>query len=452
MHNRRRKSVLVIRVNMFDGRAGDAMTPLIVPLLQALTPPDWAFDWRDDRIEALPATTDADLVALSVETFAAKRAFTIAERYRSQGATVVMGGFHPSACPDECLAHCDAVLIGDAEDTYPAMLRDAAMGRLQPKYTSSGTAPIATPPRSPDPYGGKPYLRIGLLQTSRGCKFACEFCSIKGMYPLEVRKKPIEAVVAELRAMPEKRVFFVDDNLFYDEASALALFAAIAPLKKLWACQISLDAARNDALLAAMKRSGCFLVLIGFESLDPENLRQMAKCANHGDYGVAIDRIYAQGLLIYATFALGYDAETPASIDATLRFAQRMRFAIANFNPLIPMPGTPLYDRLEREGRLIRPAWWKDGDYRYGETVFQPARMTPEQLESACRDARYAFYALGSIWKRFFGLALHRKPGNALVFWLANWVSRREIHRKQGRRIGGEASETDAHQAEHRPT
>lgn len=437
--------IAVIRVSMFEGKSHDAMKPLIFPILAGLTPSEHEMTFYDDRIEPLPETIHADLIALSGDTFSAKRSYILARRYRRAGAVVAIGGFHATVCPEECGRYCDAVMVGDAEDTWPALLTDVQAGCPKKQYISSSAEPFGAIDHNHHAFDGKRYAPLGVVQFSRGCKFHCDFCSIKTMYPKAVRQKHLDTIIGEIKSMREKLLFFIDDNLFLDEESAIRLFEAMKPLKKKWACQISMDVANNDRLLSVMKQSGCFLVLIGFESLNRKNLEQMNKKANlrTESYEQAIQNIYRHGLLIYATFVLGYDYDTPETVRQTMEFALEHKFAVANFNPLIPMPGTTLYKRLEQEGRLLHPAWWLSNTCHYGDTVYEPKGMSPEELRSACMEARFRYYSPGGIWKRWLGNRLHWRFGNLIVYLLINLISRSEIHRKQGRLLGGILHETD---------
>lgn len=432
--------VTLIKVSMLEGKGRDAMKPLIFAIFDAITPPDVTVEYLDERIESLPDTIDSDVIALSVETFAAKRAYDLAEKYKTPNNRIVMGGFHPTALPEEALEHCDTVLIGDAEDTWPAYIADLKNGTPKRRYISSHKHSLIKLNFNSPAFRGKKYNPIGLIQFSRGCKFHCDFCSVSQFYNCSVRQKEIQSVVDEIRAVKEKLIFFIDDNIFLNEASALALFEAIRPLKKKWACQISIDVALNDTLLTAMKKSGCVLVLIGFESLNEENLKLMKKSANLriGTYEKAIRNIYRHKLMIYAAFVLGYDYDTRVSIDETLKFALKHNFAVANFNPLIPFPGTALYERLEAENKLIYNKWWLEDGYRYGDTVFYPEHMTPDDLYEGCKHARFSFNSYANIFKRLFSNPIHLSPFNAIMFLALNLISRKEIHRKQDKVLGGQ--------------
>ncbi|MBQ8148227.1 MAG: B12-binding domain-containing radical SAM protein [Lachnospiraceae bacterium] len=435
--------ITFIRLNMFEHISSDAMKPLLFGIIKSLTPKEFEIEFIDERAEKLPEKIDSDVIAFSVETYTAKRAYILAKKYKTEHNIIVMGGFHPTVMPEECLQYADSVIVGDAEDTWEPFLRDCEKGNPKPQYISGESGELKALVEDKSVYKHK-YYGIGVYQISRGCKFNCDFCSIKTMYK-QVRRKSAEDVVQELSQAKEKIIFFVDDNLFYDRQSAIELFRKMAPLKKKWACQISMDVAQDDELLAEMKKSGCFLVLLGFESLNPESLTTMKKSANKaaGNYDEVIQRIYRHKMLIYGTFVFGYDHDDKEVFDKTFEFAVRNHLAVTNFNPLIPMPGTPVYDRMEQEGRLLYKKWWLSDRYRYGETAYQPRNMTPEELRDGCLRIRTQFYSPKCVLKRFFANPIHFLPWNFVVFLLVNVISRKEIHAKQGQMLGGILNETD---------
>ncbi|MCL2787412.1 MAG: B12-binding domain-containing radical SAM protein [Micrococcales bacterium] len=424
--------IAIVRVAMGGGQARDALEPPIFAILGALTSPSAAqLTFFDERRRPLPERIDADWVCLSVETFAAAHAYDLADHYRSRGHKVGLGGIHPTLLPEEARTHADVVFVGDAEGVWPAFLADLTQGTVKPRYVDDGEAWFVDTSHQPPATG---YPPLGVVQLSRGCRYACDFCSIKALYPGRVRCKSVDAAVRELQHNPHRRVFIADDNLFADRAWARDLFTAMVPLRKKWACQVSLDIAQDDAMLALMKKAGCFLVLIGIESLNPDTLRAMRKRANDvRDYDRAIEAIYRHGLMVYATFVIGYDTDTPTTADEILAFARSHSFAVANFNPLSVYPGTRLYRRLSDEGRLIQPRWWLDRDYRYGQLAHSPEGASAHAIEAGCRRARYSFYSPLSILRRLFRAPNWRTP---LVYLAINLVSAREIRRKQDQILG----------------
>lgn len=434
--------ITFIRLNMFEHISSDAMKPLLFGIIKSLTPTEHEIEFIDERAEKLPEKIDSDIIAFSVETYTAKRAYILSKKYKTHKNIIVMGGFHACVMPDEILNYADSVIVGDAEDTWCEFLADCSAGKPKKKYISLEKMPLEIMHDDPAVYRHK-YYGIGVYQISRGCKFNCDFCSIKTMYKC-VRRKSADMVFEELKNAHEKVIFFVDDNLFYDKASALELFRKIAPLKKKWACQISIDAARDDELLSEMKKAGCFLVLMGFESLNPESLDEMHKTANTmADYEDVIKRIYKHKLLIYGTFVLGCDGDRSDVFERTFEFAVKNKIAVTNFNPLIPMPGTEVYKRMEREGRMLYKKWWLSDKYRYGETAYLPKNMTPQQLRDGCLKMRTDFYSAGCVIRRLFSNPINFIPLNLFVFVLANIISHKEIHKKQGQLLGGVLNETD---------
>ncbi len=431
--------ITFIRPNMMSRRARDAMEPLVFAILAGLTPPEVERTLFDDRIEAIDYEQPTDLVALTVETYTARRAYQIADRFRARGVPVVMGGYHATFLPDEALGHADAVVVGDAEGVWPRLLADVQAGNLQPLYKADDYPSLANSQPDRSIFRGRRYAPAALVQYGRGCRYACEFCSIHAFYGSNLRQRPVDHVVAEIAATGKKHIFLVDDNIFVDVPKAKELFRALIPLRIRWSCQISIDVAQDDELLKLLQQSGCTTAVVGFESLNEASLRQMKKRWNlkHHDYATSIQKFQDHGIMIYGSFVFGYDQDTPDSFDITLDFALRHNFYLANFNPLTPMPGAKLYDRLEREGRLLYDQWWLDPTYRYGEATFRPRGMTPQQLTDGCFRIRRDFNRYGSIAKR----ALDRRTNGRDLYRLglhvaSNVVSRREILWKQGRPLG----------------
>lgn len=439
--------ITVIRVNMFETRSGDAMKPLIFPIIDSLTPEGVELEFFDDRIEELPNKIDSDIIVFSAETFSIKRAYILAKKYKRENNVTAIGGFHSTVLPEESQLYCDCVLVGDAEDIWGRMMEDYQRGELKKRYVSEFEGELGYIDHYHRSFKGKKYQPIGVVQFSRGCKFDCDFCSIKSMYRKNVRQKSWDIIERELKSLKEKTLFFIDDNLLYDKESFLKFLRIIKPLKKRWACQISLEIAFQNEVLKEMKKSGCFLVLIGFESMNSLNLQQMNKRANLTikDYDRAVENIYRYGLLIYGTFIFGYDYDTLENVKETINFANRHNLTVANFNPLIPMPGTALYERLEKAERLLYKKWWLEEGYCYGDTVYQPTGMTPEELKNLCRDTRFEFYSIKNILRRMIRNKLHLSLKNLWIYLLVNIVSRREIHRKQGRILGGRWNENNTY-------
>lgn len=415
------------------------MEPLAIAQLSTLTPPEWHRRFYDDRMDPIPYDEPTDVVALNVETYTAKRAYQIARRYRDRGVPVVMGGFHPTLVPDEAAQHADAVVVGEAEGVWPAVVADLAAGKLKPRY-ASGRPPLSG--RWPDRsiYAGKPYLELSLVETGRGCLFGCDFCSIAGFFRSSYSARPVEDVVNEVASLRYKTVFFVDDNLCVDRERTRRLLEALVPLRIRWMGQVSIGAARDENLLALMRKSGCAGVLIGFESLDPASLAAMHKTMNptsEDECGRAVRRFVAHGIAIYATFVFGYDTDTQLSFKRTLDFAIGQKFFFAAFNHLVPFPGTPLFVRLKAEKRLIDDPWWLSDKHRFGDVVFEPKQMSSGELTRLCFEYRRRFYRYRSILQRAtaFGSNL-RSPFMAFLYLSQNVAARRDVVGRQGLPLG----------------
>lgn len=416
-----------------------SMEPLAMGVLSALTPRHVERVFYDDRYQAIPYDEPTDLVALSVETYTARRAYQISAEYRRRGVKVVMGGYHPTLCPEDAAPHADAVVRGPAEPSWARVLDDAAAGGLKPLYVAEGPGFLPGLRTDRALWAGRPYTPLSLVETSRGCRFSCEFCSVTALNRGRFEARPVAEVVDELRALGRREVFFVDDNLLADLARARELLRAIRPLGLRWMGQLSVEAARHPDLVDLLRGSGCIGVLIGFESLEQANLAQMGKSVNsaYGDPGKAVEVLRAAGIVVYGTFVFGYDHDGPDSWDRTLAFARKHRLFFTAFNHLVPFPGTPLYERFRAEGRLLHEAWWLDPGYRFGDLAFRPRQLAPESVARLCFEARRRFYGVASVIHRGLDLKANcRDPFVAAIFWGQNLLARREVEQRMGLPLG----------------
>ncbi len=431
--------ITFIRPHITGLRAADAVEPLVFGILAALTPPDVEVALYDDRIEPIPYDEPTDLVALTVETFTAKRAYQIAAQYRRRGVPVVMGGYHPTLLPGEASRYADAVAIGDAEAIWPRVVADVRAGRLQRVYQSPPDLTVEgmSPKRSL--FAPKHYAPLRIAQFGRGCRFACDFCSIHAFYGRSMPHRCLEDVLAELDELRGQYVFFADDNLFNDRQQAEALFRMLKPYHIHWGCQSSLDIVQFPDLLDLMAQSGCVGILIGFETLNESSLIQMKKKWNtqQGSYADSLAKIYEHGMMAFGSFMFGYDYDTVDVFDRALEFAMRSKLALAQFNSVTPFPGTPLYERLKKENRLLFDCWWLHDDYRYGNTVFQPKNMTPEELRDQTIRLRHEFNSYSAIARRMFAPQMNAHSiYNLFAFLAINLVSKKEIRNKLGMALG----------------
>ncbi|MDR0571130.1 MAG: B12-binding domain-containing radical SAM protein [Clostridiales Family XIII bacterium] len=413
------------------------MEPLTIATLKALTPVGIDTLFFDDRIEDIDYDADVDLVAITVETYTASRAYKIANRFRERGITVVMGGYHVTSVPDETLEYSDSIIVGNAENVWAQMLDDFQNTRLQIRYDGERGGIPKMPDRSI--YANKKYLPITLMETGRGCPHTCEFCAITAYYCGKYIPRPVSDIVEEIKQSKNKIVFFVDDNITARREHLMEICKALTPLKIKWTSQVSLLIAKDDELLKAMKDSGCQVVLIGFESLDKDNLDQMNKGWNYklGERDELVQKIHKLGIGIYATFVFGFDYDVAGIFDDTVRFAMKHKFFFAAFNHLLPYPGTPLYERLQKEKRLLYDKWWLKNDYKYGDIPYQPKQTSPEELKDLCADARRSFFKPLNILRRGIA-AVFRNPNPVItaIFFSQNKALGNEVDRKLNLPVG----------------
>ena len=408
------------------GELGFKFPSLSLAAIAAVTPPEWEVEFCDDGIEQLPLSTDADIVALTAMTAQITRAYEIADAFRATGKTVVIGGFHASNRPDEALLHSDAVVVGEGELVWPQLLADWRSGALQSLYKTGSLMEMAQIPAGRrEIFKGKGYLLTNTIQTTRGCPYDCEFCSVTAFYGRKYRKRPVDQVLLELEGLRKANsfVFFVDDNIVADRTYSLSLFEGMKGMGFKWLSHAPIDFAQDPELMKAAGESGCLGMFIGFESLNQDALTAMGKQTNSAaSYLTDAQAFRDHGIGILGSFVLGCDGDTPDVFEKTLRFCEEARLEAAIFPILTPYPGTAVRKRLEAEGRIISNDW---RDYDMEHVTFQPIGMTPEQLQGGynqlCRD----FYSFPSMYRRIF--KLHR---SVQVFGPMNIGFRSAIGRK----------------------
>jgi radical SAM superfamily enzyme YgiQ (UPF0313 family) len=415
------------------------MEPLTFAVLAGLLPEHIKFVLYDDRYERIPYSDPTDLVCINVEIYTAKRSYEIAARFRARGVKVALGGFHVSMIPEEAAEHADTILTGDAEEVFPQMIADLAAGLLQKKYEGHFPPRLQGLRTRWDIFDGKNYLPIRLTQFSRGCPNHCRFCATGTLYRRTHCCRPVEEVVGELAGQKSPFVFFVDDNIIGQPEQAKELFRQLIPLKKRWIGQASLSFTEDPELMDLMKRSGCAGLVVGFESTNPENLKQMEKNCNMNleSYAPVIEKIRDVGFQLWAAFLIGYDADDLKSIQKTVQWAIDQKFCFAAFNILCPYPSTSLYYEMKAADRLLYDKWWLDDRYHFGDAVFKPARMTPDELTEACFWARRRFNHPVSIIRRALDFKTNAKDLWSFATYFAyNPLFRRELFKKHGMKLG----------------
>ena len=379
------------------GRAGVAglatMEPLALAYVAGATPGHWDVRVCDELYTPLPQAYTPDLVAMTSLTPTAPRAYEIAAHYRARGTPVVMGGMHATLCPDEAQRYVDTVFRGECERVWPQVIADFEAGRLGQRYEGGAPDLAGLPEPRRDVFGHR--YRVSLICASRGCRYRCEFCALWRFEGGRFRTRPVQDVLEELAHLPRNLVtLFTDDNIYIDREHSLELARGIASrgLQRRYAVQASLDIADDDELLAALKASGCFTVLVGLESLSEETLRRMRKGVNLAvgveQYRDKIARLHAHGLMVAATFILGSDGDDAGAFERTADFVLRAGVDLAHFGLLVPTPGTDVFSRLVREGRMLIGNF--PADYALldlNRAVFRPQAMSPAEAEAGLRLA-----------------------------------------------------------------
>lgn len=427
------------------------MEPLPLGILAALTPPDVDVVLYDDRMEPIPYDEKTDLVGITVETFTARRAYEISAEFRRRGIPVVMGGMHAMLIPDEVAEHCDALIVGDAEPVWAEMIADFRRGALKPRYDAvQPVCPQGNVIARRDLFEGKGYLPISLLQFSRGCAHRCSFCASSVYFKAHHYCRPVPDVIREIQSQKRKLLFFVDDNIVCNREKAKELFRALIPLKIRWVSQGSMDMLQDPELMELMVKSGCLGLVIGFESISPDCIADMHKYTNKKAasemYREEIAQLRKWGLQTWAAFTVGHDGDTIESIRATCNFAIKNKFTFAAFNILMPYPNTPLYEKLEREGRLLYDGkWWLHPDYRFNYASIVPKNMTPDELTEIAFDCRRRFNSIGSIIRRAIEPHTNlRTPYRFVTYLLYNPLFRKEVFKKQGLHFGLEDNKEES--------
>jgi radical SAM superfamily enzyme YgiQ (UPF0313 family) len=374
--------------------------PLSLLVLGALTPREHAVRLADENIERIRLDDAPDLVGLTVKVDTVHRAAEIARAYRRRGIPVVMGGIHPTVCPDDCAPHADTVVMGEAEELWPRLLEDRRRGALRPLYRNDHPVDIAlTPAPRWELLREKSYLFTNTLCIGRGCPWRCDFCYNSSPHvDARYRMKPLAHILEEIRLLGVPHVMFIDDNFIGDPERARELMRALRPMKLTWHAAVSADIGRRGDLLDLMAETGCKSLFIGFESVNPDNLRRCRKAPNRVErYDETIARIHARGIMVNASLVFGFDGDDESVFPTTLDWLVRQRVATMTAHIMTPYPGTRLYDRLRREGRIL------DRDLRRYDTahaVFAPGRMSAAALERGHRWIYDRFYSWANILRR----------------------------------------------------
>lgn len=388
--------------------------PLTLTSLAALVPDDIPAEVtiQDEGAEPLDLDFSADLVGITAITGTALRAYKIADELRSRGHTVVLGGVHPTLLPDEAAPHANAIVTGYAERAWPQLLRDFAANRLQPRYHFPTGRQLSVPVARRDLLKKKRYATINSIEATRGCPHRCEFCVVPTAWHGIYAHRSVEEVVAELRTFEGRHAIFIDLSPVEDTDYAKALYRAMIPLRIRWLGLATTRLAEDRELLRLAAQSGCKGVLIGFESVSQDTLNGTQKqfhAANR--YAEYVRRLHDHGIGIQACFVFGFDDEDVSVFERTVEFVDRTKIDLPRYAVATPFPGTPLYRRLEAQGRLLHRNW---SLYDVEHVVFEPSLMSPERLQEGLQWSWEQSYSWRSFFRRLTGA-----PWSILPLWLS---------------------------------
>ena len=365
-------------------------TPLALYILAALTPEDIDVGIVNENMKEIDFSEEVDLVGIHVMECQAPRAKEIARRYREKGVKVVMGGFYPTLIPSEALKACDTIVVGEAEGVWTDLIRDFRAERLQKVYKRDSYVDMKDVPiiRKRDIPEGHTLYQV---ETSRGCPNRCEYCSVTSFHGNRHRVRPIEDVIEQIRAIDTSMVTFMDDNIIGNVSYATELFKELRPLRKLWSGQSSINIAKSDELLRLAADSGCYWLLIGFETLESEGMKELNKSwAKPDTYPVLVKKIHDAGIAIIGTFMFGLDHHDKAVFERTVSFCIENNIEYPVFSILRPDRGTRLRDRFIREGRVNRS---DPESSTTNKAHFDPLQMSRLELEQGCLWSRREVYS-----------------------------------------------------------
>lgn len=415
---------------------------LNLPSVAAATPSTCEVRIVDEAYERINFDEKVDLVGITAQTPVAPRAYQIAAEFRRRGVPVVMGGVHASVLPEEALGHVDAVVIGEAEATWPQLLEDFRQGRLQRIYRSNGWVggEAILPPRR-ELLNHRLYLPLKLLETTRGCPHRCDFCQVSRFFGNRYRTRPLGEIARELDAifglgpvMPpwakqllstiskdlpyflkRRLLYIIDNNVVSNKQFTRELLSLVKGYDLLWWGHAPVSIAHDDRLLKLFAASGCIAVNIGFESLSPVNLRRIKKGFNKpAQYGEAIKKIHGNGIGIMGTFIVGLDDDDSGVFQRTIDFIMENQLDWALAFIMTPYPGTESFERLEKEGRILQRDWER---YDSLNVVYQPLLMSAEELEKGMRRIWKEIFSVQSIFHRII-----KPPRIHPLFYLPmNW-------------------------------
>jgi radical SAM superfamily enzyme YgiQ (UPF0313 family) len=391
--------------------------PLSLTTLAALTPPEVEIQLVDESVDRVPLDAEVDLVAISVITGCAQRAYELAAHYRRRGIPVVLGGVHVTILPGEAVEHADAIVIGMAERSWPRLLEDFQRGEMQQVYCEpfpEGEVLPGVPAPRRELQRNSGYMMPNVVHATRGCRRVCDFCAVPVVWPHYLRR-PVGDVIRDIRQIPGRVFAFNDVSLVDDVEYAKELFSAMISLKKIWGGLATTEVVKDAELLELMRRSGCRYLLLGFESVSQSTLQQIRKGFNKSDnYGPVMRTLHDNGISVQGCFVFGFDHDDAGVFAATVERINELRVDIPRYSLYTPYPGTTLFHRLRAERRILSYNW---NDYDTMHVVIQPAQLTPRELYDGFKWAYRETFKIGSALRRVTGLGLR---ANAPINFIGN--------------------------------
>ncbi|MDH4261543.1 MAG: B12-binding domain-containing radical SAM protein [Spirochaetia bacterium] len=423
------KILLISPVVAEEKRTPNALTipQLALHILAGLTPEEHDVKIVEEEYELADLNETCDLVGISCMTSTVTRGYELAREYKSRGKTVVMGGIHPTVLPDEAILNCDSVVVGEAENVWVNLLNDFANGKLQKFY--KGGSPtldqyVHLPTRS---QSKKSAFNAIPTETTRGCPFTCDFCSVPEFYGRKLRHRPVEHVVRDLIESKGKNYVFLDDNILGKASYAKKLFEEIRDLKISWGGQCSISTIqRHPDLLELAAKSGCKALYFGLESISPTTMKKFNKSMSSlENLETQVKKIKDAGIHFHASIIFGFDDDTKAVFPEALEFLHRNKISTASFHIMTPFPGTKFFDDMLAQGRVLTTKWI---DYHWDTVVFKPIGMTPDQLLEGYIWAKQEYSRFGNVLKRFPGNFSH-----PLLHFAGNLGTKMEVkhHKKK---------------------
>ncbi len=415
-----------------------SLVPLALPYLAALTPREWDVTLVDEQVQDIDFDSQPDLVAITCWTIHSIRAYDVAREFRNRGIPIIMGGPHVWFRPEEAAEHVDAIGIGEGEPIWAHMLQDAAAGRLQKVYRAPQMPSIAGLPvprwdlLDLRKYG--PFKTFSLL-SSRGCPMQCEYCSERLYLGGGFRVRPVQDVIEEIKSTRSKNIFFGDSDFGGKRARAMELMEAMIPLKLRWSALWTSFLCYDDEYMDLAKRSGLLHVNMGFESINPETLKEMNKRFNKVEkYSLVLDNLRKRGISYSLNFIFGWDNETPEVYRTTMDFLEKEKVPAAYFNILCPEKGTMFYERMKKEDRILRI---EDIGRFPGEFChIKPKYISAEDMEKKVQELYLKLYS----WKSM----LRRLPMPVTQSNIASWVVNISQRRLAQRSLGNNNNNFDA--------